>query len=116
VQGFIVDPLFRGVGVRRYAVPGQLHALAQVSLEHMLMTLRQMQQATARALVSDTSALLGAHVLQQILTPGSPVLKEMMSHVFDVGVSLTPASVDRLQERRSHGQSGAAAEKVRVCW
>lgn len=113
MQVFIVDPLFRDVGVRRYAVPGQLHSLAQVSLEHMLMTLRQMQQATARGLVADTSGLLGAYVLQQLLAPGSVLLKEMMSHVFDVGVSLAPASVDRLMERRCHGEAGAAAEKVR---
>ena len=113
MQMFIVEPLFSDIGVRRYSIPRQQYDLADACLTHMAMCIRHMQEASAAGDVHETSGLLGAWVMSQLLSQQGQLLKEVIVHVLDAGGPSQPAAVDRLVLLRQRGHTGIAAEKVR---
>jgi hypothetical protein len=100
-----VNPLLSGIGARRYAKPEQLYELASACLRHLTMCVRAMRTAPGPA-----HQHAGSYVLAHLLSPGTTLLRELLTHVAGTSANMQPLAVDALAARVAESDAGRAAE------
>lgn len=118
MQEFILTQLLMPIGKRRYATEANLCHLAAACMRHLTLSIRCYAAAAgdpSSHIFSDPAAAhTGATALSHLLSPSSPLLRELFTHVLHASPTLETAAVDRLTAVRGHEASGRAAEAAVV--
>lgn len=114
VQEFILTQLLMPIGKRRYASPANQCHLATACIRHLTLSIRCYAAAAgdpASRIFHDPAAPhTGATALSHLLSPSSPLLRELFTHVLHASPTLETAAVDRLTALRGEHAYGRAAE------
>jgi nuclear pore complex protein Nup205 len=97
--------LLAGIGARRYSKPEQLYLLADACMKHLVICVQ-----FVRASGAPPGGHVGSYVLSHLLSPTSPLWRELMSHVVGATANLQPLAVDTLTMLVEASVAGQAAE------
>eukprot|EP00892_Ulva_mutabilis_P012351 jgi/Ulvmu1/9489/UM052_0059.1 len=111
---FILTQLLAPIGKRRYASPTYQCHLAAACVRHLTLSIRCYAAAAgdpSSHLFSDPAAPhTGATALGHLLSPSSPLLRELFTHVLRASPTLETTAVERLTALRAGDAGGRAAE------
>lgn len=114
VQEFILTQLLMPIGKRRYASQANQCDLAAACIRHLTLSIRcyaaSAGEPTSHIFHDPAAAHTGATALSHLLSPSSPLLRELITHVLHASPTLETAAVERLTALRADDPCGRAAE------
>lgn len=114
MQEFILTQLLTPIGKRRYASQANQCHLAAACIRHLTLSIRCYAASAgdpASHIFHDPAAAhTGATALSHLLSPSSPLLRELFTHVLHASPTLETAAVERLTALRADDPCGRAAE------
>lgn len=114
LQEFILTQLLAPIGKRRYATEANQCHLAAACIRHLTLSIRCYAAAAgdpSSHIFSDPAAAhTGSTALAHLLSPSSPLLRELFTHVLHASPTLETTAVERLTAMRADDHGGRAAE------
>ena len=114
MQEFIITQLLTPIAKRPYATPAHMHSLATACIYHLTLVIRAYTVSAgdpSSHIFRDSCAQhVACTALSHLLSLNSTLLRELVTHVLHVSLSLAPPAVDHLAGLRVHQMHGLDAE------